>query len=393
MHKIYQNFDKLDVAFQGAFPQHILEALERAKFEAQEKNERALTHLGKNKIKVHVAQTGSSQGFTYIFDTGPDGEKWAVVKSQDTSRWNISVSISSMGLALHGYEGMKKRLYWLLEKFEVKAPTVINPETGKPFETPVEAISRFDYCIDFKTDKFEPVLDNFIGYRVKKKKINGSFSANKNGKRVETITVGKLPNRQVIIYDKIREIKSKPAEKAYWWEIWNIVPDTFTGQIWRVEARAGKKEVKDYWNIRSFEDLEAKSGDVIAYILDKYRYAIPNPEDRNKARWKNAPFWDAAIDATKETLAAYSSNAARGKILRGTWEEKRNSYINNITGNAVGLAALAGVEMTSLPDIFDQMKEHVQNALENESEAIAIYTKFRKAEERFAFFNNQSQEI
>lgn len=392
MRKIYQNFDKLDVAFMGAFPQHILNTLESAKQEAQQKNEQALAYLGNNEIKVHVAQNGSSQGYTYLFDTGPDGEKWSVIKSQDTQRWNIFVSMSSMGLALHGYESMKERLYWLLECFEVKAPTIINPETGAPFEKPVEAISRFDYCIDFETDNFEPKVDNFIGYRVKKKKVNGSFSVNENGKRTETITVGKLPNRQVILYDKIREIKSKPVEKAYWWAVWDIVPENFNKEIWRVEARAGKKEIKDYWGIYTFEDLESKSGDVIAYILSKYRYTIPDPQNRNKSRWKNETFWDYAIEATKEALAHYSTNAVRGKVMRGSFDEKQNIFLNNILGNGISLAALLGLEMTKFPEIFEWIKDQTERLLQNEEEAIAIYKRYRKAEDRFSFFNNQSKE-
>jgi len=392
MKRIYQNFDKLDVAFQGAFPNHILDVLETAKREAQQKNEPALAYIGKDEIKVKVKQTGSSQGYTYLFNTGPDGEDWSVVKSQDTSRWNIHVSVSSMGLALHGYEAVKKRIYWLLDTFEVKAPTVINPETGQFFVEPVEAIGRVDYCIDFMTDYFEPTYENLIGYRLKKKRLNGTFSADGTSKKNETLMAGKLPNRQVILYDKVQEVKAKPAEKSYWWDIWDIDPKTFKKQIWRVEARAGKRELKEYWNIYSFDDLETKIGDVMAFILSKYRYAIPNPHDRNKARWKNAPFWDEAIATVKKRLEAYSSDADRGKIIRGTWEEKRNMFLNNVKGNAINLAALLGIEMTEFPNIFDHLKEEALNELQNEKCAVELYRKFIRAQERYSFLNIETQE-
>ncbi len=391
MKKIYHNFDKLDVAFQGAFPPHILEELEAAKFAAQKKNEPALAYLGKDQIKVKVQQTGSAQGYTYIFDTGLDGEKWSVIKSQDTTRWNIGVSVSSMGLALHGYEAVKQRIYALLESFEVKAPSTISPKTGKPHTSPIEAIGRVDYCIDFVTNHFEPDPDNVIGYRLKKKTTSSSFSASGTSKENETMLAGKLPNRQVTLYNKIKEVKAKPAEKSYWWDVWGINPKTFDKQIWRVEARAGKRELKDYWQIYSFEDLETKIGDVMAYILSKYRYATPNPHDKNKARWKNAPFWDEAITTVKTNLADYSSNADRGKVMRGTWNEKYATCRNNVQGNAINLAVLLGIKMTDLPNVFDRIKEEMQNALENEDDAIALYKKYLRAEERYTFFNNETQ--
>jgi|GEM_PF-3094425 len=285
---------------------------------------------------------------------------------------------------------MKERIYWLLDSFEMKAPnTKKDPDTGLAYDSPVEAINRVDFCIDFKTDKFEPNYKNLIGYKAKKASIHGKqnidFSANVNGSLIETTTLGKLPNRQVTLYEKTREVRNKPVEKAYWWDIWGINPKTFNQQIWRVEARAGKSELKKGWNVTSFDDLEQKCGDIMADILEKYRYTIPDPNNINRNRWKNAPFWNTAIKATKEALAPYSSNAERKNILCGSWKEKRNIYLNNINGNSISLAALLDIEMTELPNVFDQLKKEMQQILDDPDESAHLYQKYLLAKERFVF--------
>ena len=78
--------------------------------------------------------------------------------------------------------------------------------------------------------------------------------------------------------------------KDYWWDIWGIKKSEFKGQIWRIEARAGKKELNK-WNLRRFADFEKMAGDVISGILKDIKYTIPSDTDKNITRWALAPFW------------------------------------------------------------------------------------------------------
>ncbi|MEJ0062362.1 MAG: hypothetical protein WDO70_03960 [Alphaproteobacteria bacterium] len=108
MQMIYQNFDGLDVAFQGSLPPSILEALEQGKQQALAQGEDALVLLGLKQCPVLVAETGARGGYAYRFDTGPAGEVWFVSKSIDPKRWNIRVSVKSLNFGLNGYAAVKQ---------------------------------------------------------------------------------------------------------------------------------------------------------------------------------------------------------------------------------------------------------------------------------------------
>ncbi|WP_147250381.1 hypothetical protein [Thalassospira lucentensis] len=69
--------------------------------------------------------------------------------------------------------------------------------------------------------------------------------------KLESIPIGKMPGRQVIIYNKRTPAIEKKT--TYWFKVWEIAPPTNTDKhVWRVEFRAGQKELKDKYNLRSF---------------------------------------------------------------------------------------------------------------------------------------------
>ena len=57
-------------------------------------------------------------------------------------------------------------------------------------------------------------------------------------RQVQSITIGKMPNSQIIIYDKIAEVKSKRLYE--WFKIWSIDRNVEDVYVKRVEIRAGK---------------------------------------------------------------------------------------------------------------------------------------------------------
>ncbi len=65
MDLIYQNFDGLDVTFQGIVPEYILDALENGRQEAERSRNPVLIKLGKDQIPVHVAETGMRGGYVW----------------------------------------------------------------------------------------------------------------------------------------------------------------------------------------------------------------------------------------------------------------------------------------------------------------------------------------
>src|SRR5206468_1118150 len=128
---------------------------------------------------------------------------------------------------------------------------------------------------------------------------------------VSSVTVGKMPGQQVIVYDKRSEVIAK--RKVGWWEIWNATrirsgaeglqpDDPAVSRVWRVELRAGKSHLKDRWNIRTWADLDARLGDMVACILNAVRYTRPTPQDSNRSRWLDHDLWQLVRRETQSDL-------------------------------------------------------------------------------------------
>ena len=308
MQLIYNNFDGLDITFQGSLPEKVLNKLSNAKNQAQNEKRSVLIELGGDNGSVMVAETGASGGYRYRFDTGMDGEVWFIAHSTNSEGYNIRVSAKSLALALHGYEEVKGRILNRLGTLEAMGKGRHN-DAGKVINTPLERISRFDYCFDFIMGAdFKPTPDRFVAHQRAKKHVYGehgvlpSYSSS-NGDKINTIRIGEMPNRQIAIYNKTKEIKSNA--KQYWWDIWGIDKKSFKEsfkQIWRIEVRAGKTEL-DKWPLKRFKEFEDKAGDVTNSILKAIRYTDPLKGDLNRSRWPIAPIWQKSIDTSYKALA------------------------------------------------------------------------------------------
>ena len=280
---IYSGFDTLSVAFQGALPIDALKNLETAKQNAIEQRTNSLITLGPGKVKMHVFDHGIKGGYAFILDTGPLGEKWFIKNSDDRKQWNLFASVGSQALAVHGYHKIKENLYSRLDDMGCQVRE--------------ESVNRADYAIDFKMREFSLNPDQFVVHSHSKVQSHWSYksvtpgndkvSGVLRGRRFESVTVGKMPNRQIIVYDKSKAVIEQ--RKKFWFEIWQLTPNDPAHQVWRVEVRAGKKELKDTWNIRTFHDLEAMIGDVFLHATKKIKYLADDENDSNVSRRKLHP--------------------------------------------------------------------------------------------------------
>lgn len=378
MKPIYQNFDGLEVSFQCRVSKQIRAQLENAKLQAQSNKAKVLLLLGKSELPVTVYETGARGGFTYQFDTGLDGEIWLVRDSDNANDWCVRVRVSSLGLALKGYRQVKEGMLDTLSNVLHAEGSVEN------MYEPKERVSRIDYCLDYLLDGgFEPSIRNFVCSGRANKGVVGEFNFEENGSgsRIEYTRIGKMPNRQVVIYNKTKEIASK--QKLYWWKIWEIQNSQVDEkQIWRVEIRAGKKELNK-WNLRQFKDLENIAGDVFLSIMQHFRYCEPNLLDQNKTRWSNTQIWNASIHSIQNELFDYISKADRKEIF----EDYRNNVISRyeklITGIMASYTAVTGNNITEIPAVLDQVCQHVaEEASLNHKQFEA---KIEKARNKFVF--------
>lgn len=383
MKLIYQNFDKLDVTFQGAVPEDILNKLAQARETAQAEKRDVLAELGAEAMPVMVAETGAKGGYKYRFDTGHDGEIWFIAHSSRRDQWNIRVSVKSLALALYGYEAVKDRLLKRLMALGAKGLPRKDSPNDAMTEAPLESMARFDYCFDFAMDAaFMPLPDRFIAHQRCKKHCHGErgiYSAS-SGDRVNTVRVGEMPGREATIYDKNNEMLS--SAKQYWWDIWGLDRETFKGAVWRVEVRAGKGEL-DKWNIKRFKDFEAKAGDVVAATLKAIRYTEPLKDDSNRSRWPMHPVWRESLNASFKALAPYSSNASREKIMVDYRQNLINRYREMLIGVLVSYTALQQREISEICDVIEGLRSEIFAIAKTD---IAIFSKkAEKAADRFRF--------
>jgi len=162
-----------------------------------------------------------------------------------------------------------------------------------------------------------------------------------------------MPGRQVIIYDKRREmiVKLKPL----WWNIWNAnlthdgwieldATDAAQSRVWRIEIRADKKLLKDRWRVRTGAELDGLFGDIVAEVFQKVRYCVPHTTDTNRARWPNAAIWDLAEAEAQCDLEDMRSHIDPDKVKHVHRQEHIRLVMAQDVGNAITLEALEGVQ-------------------------------------------------
>ena len=203
-------------------------------------------------------------------------------------------------------------------------------------------------------------------------------TGSRGGQTARYFRIGSMPNRQVVLYDKISDITEK--RKSYWWDFWGIKKSEFKGQIWRVEARAGKKEL-NHWNLRRFSDFEKMIGDVFSSILQDIKYTIPSETDKNISRWPLADFWQEAISIAKKRLEKHISHAERKMILEGIREQIKNQYEKSILGQTVSYAALVGMDISEIPAVLDTLGDSLIEQITKNQKKFS--EKHQKASEKF----------
>ncbi len=354
--QLYAGFDTLEVAFLGALPIEALEVFREAKQDAAKEQERQLVTIGPGNVAGHLASHGLTGGYAFLFDTGPTGELWSIKDSADPSKWNIAVKPHASALACHSYQETKERILGTLKAM------------GCRFGT--ESIRRVDFAMDFlMPETFELNHMQFVTHH--RSKVSPYFEKKKEpdpntpslifqGRRVGSVTVGKMPGRQVIVYNKRKA--AIELRTYYWFRVWGIDPKDTTQNIWRLELRAGKKELKDKWNIRTFTDLENSIGDVFNDAIEKIRYLDDFQTDGNVTRQRIHPLWIAANECLSNKLTEYRSGLVPGQIREVFREQQIETYIQQISGNAAGLAAV--LELTD-EEIIEKFGSVIGQTLSN----------------------------
>lgn len=341
---LYAGFDGLDVAFQGRLSDRMLALLADARGDAESINGPVLREA--NGLRFTVLPSGARNGFRYRIDTGDDGEVWLIKHSADARQWNFFASVRSFALLTCGYRGVKQRLSERLAKLEATVAAA--------------SVNRVDFACDLDAPGFEPEPDCFVapartrarsyhpgdGARLEDRTVpsagSNAVEVHRLARRVNGITVGRMPGRQLCLYDKRADSLLK--RKLYWADVWDLDLAEHRDPIWRVEARAARDEIKLRWRVRSFADLERRLLDIVLSTLAKVRYVVPSPSDSNAARWPMHPLWRAATTHMGQAIEAHAFTAAAPRNdLPTPGLIKRDDLGKQLVGLAAGYGALAGL--------------------------------------------------
>ena len=334
---VHAGFDTLDIAIAGALPAEALASLEKVRGEASERQEAVLATIGAGVVAMHVAGHGMRGGFAFVTDTGPLGAKWMFKNSTDVSQWNVFVSPRATMLLAYGYEGTWKKLS---QEFEAIGGRMTD-----------HSINRVDFAMDFRSQGFELHQEQFVAHSHTKVsphwgKQEGSTDRNQpsavlRGRRLESVTIGKQPGRQIIVYDKRREAIEK--QKYFWFKTWGVDRKDPDLEVWRAEVRAGKNELKKKYQIRTFDDFEAGIGDVIVNALQDVRYLDDRQTDGNVSRQTLHPLWKKCQEVAAGKLIDYRSGLTPGQVVEIERELAQDRYRQLFLGNANGLAVSLGL--------------------------------------------------
>ena len=340
MELLYRGFDGLDISFQAQVPGDLCRELEEAKAAAQERHSDIL--LSWKGIRLLVAESGARGGYAFRASAGELGATWFFKRPNARDPWGVRVSCGSFQLALNG---LAKTRTSLLDTLDALGLAVANGQ---------ESIGRIDYALDFLAPDFELKPDAFVMHSNSVRSDhfeNVDVSTHGTSGRTTSVTVGKMPGRQVIVYDKRAEIIAH--NKQSWWIIWNAtrsknglaslqIGNPNESRVWRVELRAGKKFLKDRWGITTWSDLLNKYGDVVAATLRAVRHTRTKL-DGNRSRWPDSELW-SAVKAESDGDLFELRNYADPDLVRSVQQDAFCAMLERqMDGLAVTTAAVRGI--------------------------------------------------
>ncbi|MCC5972297.1 MAG: hypothetical protein JJU15_20375 [Pararhodobacter sp.] len=298
----YQGVDTLDVAIMGAASDEVLATLETYQGYAKDDKYNKFgvpLLLGSEHRQFIIKAHGKIGGYRYTLVDTKTGSIFSVKNERQQDLWNFFVSTRAHSLLSRGYEAMKQ---------EIDACLAAMGAAPKAY-----SVNRIDYAFDVIAPDFVLDMAHFVA--PKNAKVSPYYVAGHHlsdhgdklpigsvmrGGRFESVTIAKMPGRQVIVYDKTSA--AKVQQTPYWFEAWGVDPTDPSKRVYRVEVRAGK----DAWGSligpserRDYQTIEARHQPFVSLALDQIRYVTDRAEVSNVTRAQLHPLWDDVRSAVE----------------------------------------------------------------------------------------------
>ena len=384
---VHSGFDSLYFSLQGALSAKSVERFKRLKDQAIQHDSDASFAVPNQPYRYLMKKTGKKGGYTYVINTGLVGSDIAFKSSLRRDQHNGFVEISSACLLAHGREAAIEQ--------------TLDHVKAMGFHVISISLNRVDFCIDFLDAPIDIDPRDFIAHsRVKKLCYYESDSVNHHvemqpehvdirtisqSDSIKSITLGKMPGRQIIIYNKRAEVIEK--RKHYWFDAWGVDQKDTARTVHRVEVRAGKSHLMAN-GIRTLEDFESHIGLILTNAVTAIRWVQRPSTDANVTRAPLHPVWEAVQTRIVDALAPYTSPIAPELITERMRENKRLEYRQQIIGNLGGYLGCDGVAPNEMKTAMESLIAEVAEGLAY-NEKHPLIRSYSRAKEKWAVLDNE----
>ncbi|MEP3333270.1 MAG: hypothetical protein ABJO34_23245, partial [Sedimentitalea sp.] len=122
--------------------------------------------------------------------------------------------------------------------------------------------------------------------------------------------------------------------------------------VWRFEMRLGSKQLRNRFDMRSWQDLNDMIGDAFTDALTRIRYCQPTG-DRNRARWPTHELWRLVESAIGNDLLQNCCGVLPSDIKEANRTEKMREIDRQLLGLFVTRAAISDVTSDGFHDFMD----------------------------------------
>ncbi len=208
------------------------------------------------------------------------------------------------------------------------------------------SLSRADYSFDYYLPKVDFNEDSFV---VRSKK----DSKHRENGMAQTFTFGLGTDVVVRVYDKVAEIHQQ-SNKLFFFDLWGRDAD-----VWRIEFQVRKEVLKDY-GIRSFEDLNRYSGDLLEYLAGTHATLRAKQDGVNIEDCPLHPLWADLQQRIKE-LECYKGGRDVGRDR--SIEERKKRMAVSMYGYLKRFGAFRSYENGEEFASFDEAAEYLKQEL------------------------------
>lgn len=377
---LYAGFDGLRFSIDTDITDDFLDALIEAKRRAEGcNNPVAITFNG---LDLQVRKSGGGSAFS--FTTGEYGAEFYVLDPRNKPKNNpgLKIDVRAALLRQGGIEAARAHTSECLDRF------------GLSVDGLAIRVSRIDFAVDIYAPQFEPDRKRILAPANTRSHELDVLPGKEHGValRVGGVTVGAIANRQLAIYDKLRECldKRKPAWPLTWNE--RLKDDgrptidfgeAGAGPVWRFEMRFGAKQLRRRWAISRWEEIEDKSGAALIEATKKMRYVEQVSSDRSRGRWPTHPIWNVVQQEIKKYFEGKQTDIEPELVK----EVNAEALLETIDMQLLGLMATRAVIRNASPERFAAFIFSTANDLTraNRTHPLSARERIERAASRYAF--------